>query len=565
MENRYAQFITPDKKESTFSKVVDPAASAVGAAAGFLLTSGNPAGAIAGAKIGHSVGNAAQAASNGQLTPETAAADTAGAYKGWQAMSPLFFAEGGMVPTGDQWDFLQQAIERSQMPQEPRTQPDMTQMPGLLQQAAGPPIPDPKFQTAKHPTLEMLATIIPQVLAAMPKPVKPNNRAIGTWLPAIGTAMAAPAAYARGKRDAANAAARNTYDAQVEARNKIMAGAAPSIAARLSQEPKPAPATPYDEQLMDEARAIAITGDKRWAGKSLKDYNAYLDRIKAFKTGGGTAGNGTSGGAGKFDDKTKALGDAIAEGRVPPSALGSRMTQQSRPLWEYLATKMDANGVPLDVAKMVREWEAGGKFLGAMNSRISIQQRGAAVTLFNTLDAYDKIVDSVGSRVPQGPNRPMNELIQVIGRNSNLYGPEANSMLRQLSGADKTIVSELAQVLSAGGVPTDEARRLAAQEVNQYWGKMPVKKALQQIKHFTRLRLQASFNQAPFTMSSEIGDLIQEPDMWNPGGVPADTPPAPQTRTFRGEDGRVLTIPVDKVAKFRARFPRAVEVTPNGR
>lgn len=292
MDNQYEQYIGKRKEPSAFSKIVDPAASAIGAAAGMLLA--GPAGAAAGYQIGHSVGNTAEQAANGQLTPEAVQAGATGTMSGWKAMSPLFFATGGMVPTGPAWDDLQQALERSRMPVQPQTPPDMSQMPGLLEQAAGKAPTPPTMQTASHPNLEMLATVIPQVLAAMPKPANPKNtRAVGAWLPAAGAAMSAPLGYVKGKRDKANAAAQDAYDTQVDARNKIMAGAAPAIAGALTRGQASSKPSAYDEIPMDEKQAVTITGDRQWTGRTLKDYNTYLDRIRAFKTSGsGSAAGG---------------------------------------------------------------------------------------------------------------------------------------------------------------------------------------------------------------------------------------------------------------------------------
>ena len=581
--NRYAGM--GGRRQDDKGSWLKPVGTVVGGALGSLA---GPGGMMAGAQLGGAAGNVAHDAVNGSVSPQSVLSDIGAARGGWNSLQGILdqkglvdlfrsnpglfkvgFASGGPVIGGNALDLLMQ------MAQQQRT--GLTQTPEQISAAAntiaGPALVAPtvdngqlgRLQQAQHPTLEALSGVASQLLAAMPKPANPRNtRAIGAWLPALGVAVNAPASIAQGRRAAANAPltaqneqAQSLYEENLKARNNRLNSAvqgtlAASKAPMSAVTPKE---KPYDELPMSLEQAVSITGDKQWAGRTLKDYNAYLERIRANKPAGGGAGGTMS-----ITDNVKELGDRILSGELPPSALGTRMTAASRPVWEYIASQRDANGRPYDVARMIRDWQSGNTFFGSMNSRISIQQRGAATTLFNTLNTYDKLIDDVARRVPQGTNKPLNELIQLVGRNSNMYGPDATVALRQLSGADKTIVSELAQVLSAGGVPTDEARQLAKQEVDQYWGKMPIKAALQQIKHFTRIRLNAMYNQTPYSIGSELGDIIQEPDMWNPGGVvPTDTD-THATITFMGEDGRVFNIPAEQAAKFRQRFPKAKEV-----
>ena len=210
MDNPYLQYIQQGQKDKL--GWLDPALTAAGAIAGTVLLPG--AGTAAGASLGHAVGGAAHSAANG---------DAQGAMQGamglpafWQQFAPYIgtFAEGGPVP--DQPDPLALLTPEMIQALQQRAQ-------SLAGSAPIAPTPAP-MQQASHPTLEALSSLMPTLLAAMPRPVKPNNRAIGSWLPAAGVALGAPAAIAQSKRNAANATisarneqAQSEYDARQKA------------------------------------------------------------------------------------------------------------------------------------------------------------------------------------------------------------------------------------------------------------------------------------------------------------------------------------------------------------
>lgn len=277
MSNRYLQYIQnaqPKEKAGW----IEPVATGLGAVGGFLI--GGPPGAMAGASIGSGVGDTAGDVVNNRVDMNSLLQNAGQVGAGWSGMNGLFFANGGPVTGGQMPWWVQAAMAQQQgQPQQPVAPPvpDMAQGRQMLEQFAG-PAPTP-FQPreASHPTLEMLASIIPQVLQSMPKPVKPNNRAIGTWLPAIGTAIGAPAKYAQAKRQAYNEAGQEQYDAQVDARNKRMAAAAPSVAGYLTREEKQATAVGEEDRPMTEQESVQVTGTPRWKGYSLRYYKAWRE------------------------------------------------------------------------------------------------------------------------------------------------------------------------------------------------------------------------------------------------------------------------------------------------
>ena len=206
------------------------------AGAGLGLLAG-PGGMAAGAKLGGALGGVTHDAVNGTLTPMSVAGDVMQGVSGFKGLNGAMdnksileafmrdphsfrvpaFANGGLV-TGQGMDMA------SQWAQMDPVQRAMLQ----AQQAVGPaptaPTPQP-LQQAQHPTLEALSSLLPQIMAAMPRPANPRNtKAIGAWLPAAGLALSAPAAVAQSRRASANApieqantTARSDYEAKRKA------------------------------------------------------------------------------------------------------------------------------------------------------------------------------------------------------------------------------------------------------------------------------------------------------------------------------------------------------------
>lgn len=229
--NRYAGLNRkgPDDKAGWLGAAGTVAGAGLGLLAG-------PGGMAAGAKLGGALGGVTHDAVNGTLTPQSAMGDVAQGVAGFNGLNTAMdtrsiieefmrnphqfrvgFANGGLV-TGPAMDMA------SQWAQMDPVQRAMLQ----AQQAVGPapvaPVPA-QTQQAQHPTLEALSSLLPQIMAAMPRPANPKNtKAIGAWLPAAGLALSAPAAVAQSRRasanapiEAANTAARSDYEAKRKA------------------------------------------------------------------------------------------------------------------------------------------------------------------------------------------------------------------------------------------------------------------------------------------------------------------------------------------------------------
>lgn len=236
---------------------LDPVASALGAGIGFVGTGFNPAGALAGYQIGHGVGDTAEGVVNHNLSADRLVGNASGAYGGVQGMQNL----DNVSPQGGG---TQAAMPDPFAPdQGPVTWPNaqvLSLMPWLMQGglrgyagggAVGSPLfmqaatgegvtpeqmvgaapPRPQFEDAKHPTLEMLAQLLPLIAAQLPapRPTKSVNKTIGAWAPAIATAASGPLNIQRQAREKRNATLQEQYDAEMKAYNERLTEAGKAL------------------------------------------------------------------------------------------------------------------------------------------------------------------------------------------------------------------------------------------------------------------------------------------------------------------------------------------------
>lgn len=481
MGNRYLQYIQQQEKDK--AGWVDPALSALGAAGGFMV--GGPAGAMAGYQMGHGVGNAAESAANGVTDPMAYLRDFATARSGWDSI-PVGFANGGPVPGGQMPWWVRAAMEQQQPPQAAQQVPDMAQGRQMLEQFAG-PAPTP-FQPreASHPTLEMLASIIPQVLQSMPKPVKPNNRAIGTWLPAIGTAIGAPAKYAQAKRQAYNEQGQAQYEAQVDARNKRMAAAAPSVAGYLTREVK--------EPAAGEARVPIMLSDWNYMMERNAIPQPIQDEFKAFngtlsrpaytafqaavdnlysKDNAARVAGATSAAADERAAKTESAQEEveriaadIASFQTEPDVpLNGRSAQFGAAVKNRVNEILRANGSPYNYQQLRTLWTEKQNFNKTQNNQRFVQLRQSAVTVRKHLEQFKEFYRKY-SRI-----RPPRD-IRVIGKTQfqlameGLLGKDAQRAASELASTSHAVAREAALVFTGGYAPMEDDVRSAQETLN---------------------------------------------------------------------------------------------------
>ena len=194
------------KPEERKADWLDSAGTVLGAGIGFLA--GGPPGAMAGASLGGAAGGAAENAANGGVTlQDLMRLGMAGGSMAMPFNMGGNYALGGMVndPMFQQAAFGPPA--NAQQGPAIRSPQDVAEfMRGMEEAINGMPGSTFTPEQPKHPTLEMLASVVPQVVSALPKPreTKSVNKTIGAWLPAASTAFAGPINYGKAQRDERN-------------------------------------------------------------------------------------------------------------------------------------------------------------------------------------------------------------------------------------------------------------------------------------------------------------------------------------------------------------------------
>ena len=152
------------------------------------------------------------------------------------------------------------------------------------------------------------------------------------------------------------------------------------------------------------------------------------------------------------------IGDAIIEGKQPPTISGFGMAKIAAPLKAYLADK----GFDLRQAEL--DYGAQKKFIASLNSTQQTRLRQAIGTTYESLDKIDQL-----AKQWKGYNFPILNSVNLIAAKHGVYGKEAASIATQLDGQITDVVSELGNVYMGGNSPTDKALVLAEKNLKGNW------------------------------------------------------------------------------------------------
>lgn len=257
------------KPEERKADWLDSAGTVLGAGIGFLA--GGPPGAMAGASLGGAAGGAAENAANGGVTlQDLMRLGMAGGSMAMPFNMGGNYALGGMVndPMFQQAAFGPPA--NAQQGPAIRSPQDVAEfMRGMEEAINGMPGSTFTPEQPKHPTLEMLASVVPQVVSALPKPreTKSVNKTIGAWLPAASTAFAGPINYGKAQREDRNKKGSEAAKALADHRWAIAKSMTDNLDAQR------AGAQPQEVLSIDEATKM---GHPEWAGMRREDVRLKL-------------------------------------------------------------------------------------------------------------------------------------------------------------------------------------------------------------------------------------------------------------------------------------------------
>lgn len=156
--------------------------------------------------------------------------------------------------------------------------------------------------------------------------------------------------------------------------------------------------------------------------------------------------------------QAEAILAGIKAGNIPPESTGLSRTG----IWAEIVEKAATAG--LNLAKLETDWKATQRHYATLNGTQQTKLRQSVDVATSSLDKVDTNADAwPGLNVG-----PLNKG-KLAAAKQGLLGQQAQSVAAQLDGQIADVTFELAVVYQGGGVPTDEARRLAAKNISDWW------------------------------------------------------------------------------------------------
>lgn len=176
----------------------------------------------------------------------------------------------------------------------------------------------------------------------------------------------------------------------------------------------------------------------------------------------GVGGGGGVYGAAFSQTDPNAIAKAIERGGLPPN-----LSQYSRLAQGPIATVLAKDGYNLTRAQL--DFGAVSRHLSSLNGRMQLQIRQSASTVMPGLDDVVRLATRLNELSPSTAATPVNRLIVKGSREWGAMGTEAQDVATELNGQIATLIPELSNIYSAGGVPTDRAMILAGRILDPEW------------------------------------------------------------------------------------------------
>jgi len=191
------------------------------------------------------------------------------------------------------------------------------------------------------------------------------------------------------------------------------------------------------------------------------------------------------------------IAKGIMDGTLPPTILGNRLTQYSKPSLENVARH------GYDLAKATQDWNAVSKYWATLNGRQQTQLRQSANTVIEGLDNLEKLNDQLSSLIPRGNADVLSKTALSAAAEWGVFGPEAQDIATRVIGQMATIQPELANVYQAGGVPSDKAMEQAHKTLNAGMPPLRMKSAISNERDNLRYRLNSIKTVGPLSPSNQ--------------------------------------------------------------
>lgn len=215
----------------------------------------------------------------------------------------------------------------------------------------------------------------------------------------------------------------------------------------------PNPIGPKTVQTIDEQGAVHI---KQWNPQS----QAYdIEVGKAPVGGGGLFGGGID------PSVTHKISQAIINGNQPPEMRG---------LYRYgAAVRADLEAQGFDYSKANLDWVGTSRLLATMNGPQQTRIRQSIGQVKETLPLVRSLADKW-----EGGNFPLLNKANLRLAKEGLINPEAQSIAVQLDAEISDVITELSTVYMGGNTPTEQAFKLAANQLNSEWSVKTLRDAI---------------------------------------------------------------------------------------
>jgi hypothetical protein len=172
---------------------------------------------------------------------------------------------------------------------------------------------------------------------------------------------------------------------------------------------------------------------------------------------------GQTTGTGALDESMHEFAQGLIEGKIPPNpSLVARPTQYTVKL---MGAIHDIDPT-FNLTKASLDYGAHQTFIRTLNGRQQVQIRQSANTVIPALDKLQDLTADLEKLIPRSNVKAWDQLSVGAAKDWAAFGPEAQGVAAQLRAQAVTIVPELANIYQAGGVPTEQAMKLAEQAID---------------------------------------------------------------------------------------------------
>lgn len=243
--------------------------------------------------------------------------------------------------------------------------------------------------------------------------------------------------------------------------------------------------------------------------------------------------------AAKATDETLEIGDVvdrIMSGEFPPPGASGSSGRYPTSFNAAVSQELAKRGYNL--TSHLADYNAMQKMIQAQNGPVAVRFIGAIDSADTFLDTFKKNIDQWNAA--NLPNFVNDGILKI--RESNVI-PDANAQKQAalIKSQYAELVNLLGSVFQSGGVPTDAARKLAAEQLNLGWSRGTLDAVIEQIQGLLADRKGAIRGVQPFTPGGGSSNAYMPTPAAKPTAQPA-APAAPagpnEGDTGRGSDGK---------------------------